>query len=333
MAVKPRTSRNPNRQHAFELIPFPTLPVLGTLLLLMTLWTRPLPAQSTELRWRFEPGQTFTVQLQQQIGLESEFDLAKQKIETNSQMTCRWSVESVGSDGVAEIDLTFQRIVLDLTTPTPKGSVRTVVDTGDAGSLDNAKKGKEVAQAILANLRAVLGEPIRVQISPRGELREVRLSEAMKTAVREAPQAMQIKALLSEEGLRGLLAQAAPLLPQEPVEPGASWQAPTEIVLASRRFQRELTSTYIGREDRDGVPTDRIDFTAQLSPLEPSEDSSAAKSIQIVSQTTTGTIWFDSAAGRLQSAIADTTLETDTPYREKFIRVRMTSQTRVDVGQ
>ncbi len=298
--------------------------------------------QAVELKWKFEAGQAFGIQLNQETTLLTEFDLARQQVETTASMQCAWTVVDVAKNGDAQIDMTIDAVKLALTISKagdqPGQMVATSqieVDTGNAAATDAATDGREAEKAILANLRAILGEKIRMEVTSRGQIGDIRLTDKMKDAIRSAPQAMQMKALFGESALQELFGQTSPALPESAVEPGATWSTTSQFGNSLGRFQRQLDFTYRGPQPLGERTADRIDFVAKLSLVPPDNPKETVadkgKSIEIVSQNTSGTVWFDSADGRLLESTINSAIETNTPYRDDAINVKLTSKNEAKV--
>jgi hypothetical protein len=282
-------------------------------------------AEAQSLRWKFEVGQKLEIQINQSTSLETEVDLVKQTLETSSGLQATWLVQAVDDAGTAQVTMVIQAVRLKVMMPVV-GGVRTLqVDTAAPAP----PKPSEQEIDALKNLQSVVGRELKLTITARGDVTKVEIDAATKDTIRQAPQSMQIRQLLTDDGLQELFASGAPQLPEEEIQTGGKWSNAREFANAAGRFRREQSLEWVGRETHDNVPQERIDLKARLSLLGPpaAAPQESADSVQpkIKSQETTGTIWFDTDRGMITQGTVDSSLVTESPYREKTIVVRIKS--------
>ena len=66
-------------------------------------------------------------------------------------------------------------------------------------------------------------------MNPRGEILDVEIPEQSMQAIREAPASMQIRQVLTKEGLSDLFGQSAIVFPEKSLSAGDTWIDQTEI--------------------------------------------------------------------------------------------------------
>ena len=76
----------------------------------------------------------------------------------------------------------------------------------------------------------------------------------------------------------------------------------------------------------EGRSLARIDQTATSSLQPPPETAGAAKKINVKQQKLSGTLWFDTQAGRFDSGALTQELATESPFGDQTISVRLTSE-------
>ena len=180
-----------------------------------------------------------------------------------------------------------------------------------------------------------MGRVIKLTVTARGEVTAVEIDEATKDALRQSPQSMQIRQLLTEEGLRELFASGAPLLPETEIKPGGKWLNTKDFANAAGHFRREQTLTWVGPEAHENVSQERIDLAASLTLLAPAsaapQNPVEPARPKIKSQKGTGTVWFDSARGMITHGSVESSLVTESTYREKSIVVRINSHVELNM--
>ncbi len=290
-------------------------------------------AQTTSLRWKFAKSDQFDIAIEQTTQLETEADLVKQNIETSSAVTFRWLVQELDAKGIAQIDMVIQSVQLKVTMPVSNGIRTLEVDTA---APPEAKPDVQETE-MLQNLQALLGKTIRIQVTDRGEIISVDLDAATKESLRLAPQSMQIRQMLTDDGLRELFASGAPMFPENEIKTGESWTVVKDFANPAGQFRREQKLTWMGNETYDNVSQEKIDVTARLSLLSPAPSpalsNELATKLAIKSQNTAGTIWFDSEKGMITAGAVKSTLVTESPYRDKAIVTRITSQVELKVSR
>lgn len=286
-------------------------------------------AQKPTLRWKFEAGNQYEITIDQTTALETETELVKQKIDTSSSVRFGWLVKEVDLKGLAQIEMVIQSVQIKVLMPVA-GGLRTLhIDTAAV----NDGKADPQQTEMLQNLQAVIGKPIQLQVTDRGEIKTVEVDEATKTAIRQAPQSMQIRQMLTEDGLRELFASGAPVLPEIELKTGESWTVTKDFANSAGKFRRDQILTWVGGETHENVAQEKIDVAATLTFLDskPMQGQTEAAKLTLKDQKTTGTIWFDPEHGMITQGSIASSLVTASPYREKSIVTRTSSQVELRV--
>jgi hypothetical protein len=288
--------------------------------------------QSAELRWKFIAGNRYDVWMEQVTGLETEVDLVKQTVQTESEFRFEWKVTDIDPKGAAQIEMVIRSVRLKVVMPLTTGLRTLEVDT------EVPVDGEPTLQAeVRQNLQAIVGAPIRIRIDAGGRLLEIALSDETKDALRQAPQSMQVRQLLTEEGLQELLASAAPVLPEDSVAVGDSWSIERDVINPAGRFLRKQTLTWASNEQKENREQARIDVVSSLEPSAPNKgpDPGNAESARLTirEQKSGGSLWFDADRGMFTSGSIHSELVTAAPYREKQIVTRVQSQVEIRIQQ
>ncbi len=261
--------------------------VVATLLgLAATLCTPETNAQKL-LQWRFEQGQSLDVWFTQDMTVQMTAMGQEMESSADMGMLMRWDIQQVNSDGSAEIKQSIERLSMRLETP---GS--------DPIEYDSAQKEEAagLALTLASSVEPMVGVEFMQKMSPSGEILEVSLSEAAQQKLATAPSGAQLKEVLSRDGLRALLTQAATVFPTTPIQPGDTWTGSTKSQSPIGQLLMEMKYTYRGTEVRSGQPLERIDVEMLVS--FPGKANQNGVNIRVQNQRNTGALFFDAAAGR-----------------------------------
>lgn len=262
-------------------------PLLAACGLALTLITNVAPA-AEPLAWKFAPGLTNRYRMNQDTRLTINSG-AGGDATTHSVTTIdiSWIVEKVNDDGSAVLDQRIERM-------------RIKAETGEeqVAEIDSAAKEDPQGQAatLVPLLKAITSNPFKVTMTPRGEIKEVEVPEAIVDALKNQPGAAQMGDLATEAGFKKLVGQASFILPEK-LEPGAQWTAKTESQLPAVGTQTAVTTyRYEGLKEVEGKPMEA--FSAKLS----LSFAGGQVPIAVTHQESNGEILFNRDAGRLESS-------------------------------
>lgn len=238
-------------------------------------------AQET-LRWKFSKGEQLKFNRKQDrvmSGTVGEHPLS-QSVERITDVTL--VVDSVADDGSARITETIDRVRFNQKTPAGTVDFDSVSPT--AG--DGAK--------LASSLQPLVGLDFSFRMTPRGEVKNLELSDASKKRLAENPGVMPKGKEVD------LLRQLVPsiLLPEaEPVSTGTTWQETTELT-EPRVGKRKVTATYeytgSHAQGDQWLADIKIRASAELEPA-----PNAAAKIEVVDESIVGTAHFDPRGGFL----------------------------------
>ncbi len=262
-------------------------PLLAACGLALTLLASPAPA-AEPLAWKFTPGLTNRYRMNQDTRLTINSG-AGGDATTHSVTTIdiSWIVEKVNDDGSAVLDQRIERM-------------RIKAETGDnqVAEIDSAAKEDPQGQAatLVPLLKAITSKPFKVTMTPRGEIKEVEVPEAIVEALKNQPGAAQMGDLATEAGFKKLVGQASFVLPQK-LEPSVEWTAKSESQLPAVGTQTAVTTyRYEGPKEVDDKSMEA--FSAKLS----LSFAGGQVPIAVTNQESNGEILFNREAGRLESS-------------------------------
>jgi hypothetical protein len=262
----------------------------------------------TLLRWKFQQGQRLHVTVVQATKLVTTAGPKPREMKADTTMEMDLAVDSVADDGTAQMTQSITRVKMRMET---LGAAPIEFDTAS----DQQPTG---AARYFAAAARLVGLEYRVTMTARGEITSVMLSEEGQKLLDEALAGASLPALFSSEGLTQTLKQSATTLPEEPVNPGDTWETSSSSKLAIGAVKQQTTYTFAGSREHDGRMLDAIDLESKLQ-LTPPKD--AEHPAEIKEQQHTGTLWFDAEAGRFVESKVSQKLVTESPYRGAQVRV------------
>ena len=214
------------------------------------------------------------------------------KVTLSQTINWGWAVKEVGPDGVADLNLTIDRIRTKIASP---------IGVFAYDSDDKQEPQGLLAAGLVPFLKALVGAPFAVKMSPQGELSDVKVPEKLLQAIREAGPAGGGGAnIFSEEGLRNMITEVSPALPKEDLEKGKSWARQIKIPSPFGDTTLEKVYTYQGPDPSAGPDVERINLETKV------EAPPEGAAFKINAQEHKGTFFFDNAAGRLtRSQVAE----------------------------
>jgi hypothetical protein len=198
-----------------------------------------------------------------------------------------WTVEDVTEEGDANLTVTVQSLQINL-------------DLGELGkiefdsSLDREPTG--LTRAVVAPLRAIVGAKIMHLLAADGKSSETIVPEATRQAIDANPMARRMfQGIFSE-----MTQHASFRLPAEEIEVGHEWQIAGKATTELGNVEMITQYRYRGKAANPQAALDVIDTTFQLVPA--TAESANPIRLKVTGQDSRGTIWFDSAEGRITTA-------------------------------
>jgi hypothetical protein len=295
----------------------------GLAAVLVTLAAANAAFAETSLRWKLQPGQAFTLQVDQQTKTNVGFSGKLAETTIDLGMTLGWKV-AAADEKSQTIEQTVERITFRIDSPT-------------AGKLevDTAARSRPTGQArkIADAIGPLIGAKFEIAISPRGEVQSARpVGEAADKLMAES--GPDEPGVFSAAAIRTLLQQPLAVLPEEAVDEGGTWTSTSELEASHGKFTQTNTYTLAHPVEREGRPLAQIELAGTLAPKidaaraeTPAPPAVGKKPpLELKSSELTGKMLFDADAGRLVSAEQQQTLATQRPYRETTIAVKLTSK-------
>lgn len=292
--------------------------VLG---ILASLGAADVHADGKLLRWKLQPGEKFHVTFTQQTVQATTVNNKPVKTSIDMTMEMDWVVDDVQPDGQAQLTQSFTRMKIAMNAG---GAEPIQFDSADE------QRPEGPAADIRRAVRRLLGAPFHITLNARGEILDVTLSDEAAQAIEQSTASDNLKQLLTPDGLRQMLRQSSVVLPEKSIAAGATWNEQVESASPLGTLKLRHEYRYAGSEERDGRLLEKITVETKFELIKPS--AAPRSKLTIKSQSQTGTLYFDAAAGRFVDAETKQQLATETPYRDLLIQATVDSTLRMDIA-
>lgn len=236
------------------------------------------------LRLKYKTGDVFKVEVKQEQKQKVSMAGQTQDIPVNLTMSMTWNVEAVNNDGSIEMTQSIDRVQMKMTIPL-QGEV----------TFDSAAEGEPEGMAgMLANgIKPMIGVKFKQKMNDRGDVLEFSVPDEVKEKLGSSPMVGQ---LLSEDTLKETFSKTAPVLPEQEIEKGFTWEstysAPENAMLGVMSVTSKYT--YDGEEKRDNKTLDKFSVSTTIA-LKAAEGAPGA--VSLGDQSSSGTVYFDAEAG------------------------------------
>ncbi len=260
---------------------------LLTLALLLGLGATDARAKAT-LRWKFQPGEVLRYQTNQTTTSKVKDGDGKEILQTLTlTIDLSWAVKAVDPSGSASLTQTIDRIRTTATMPFGKFS-------------HDSKEAGDASSPAGPIFKMLVGSEIGFKMSPRGELSEIKLSEKLLATLKGGDEPAGAQGQFSEAGLKNMLELMGIVLPEEAVDPGATWARKLAIPAGPDGQTRaaDQTFTYAGPDPSGGGKAEAIELATRFEPIKADPNVP----VTIKSEEARGKYLFDNAGGRIESS-------------------------------
>ncbi|REK10484.1 MAG: hypothetical protein DWQ37_16505 [Planctomycetota bacterium] len=262
-------------------------------------------ARAEELRWKFKDGEALNYVLKR--GVDGKITLSGAEIAFTLEMIfdTTWKATAVAEDGVADVDLTVDRIQIVMDSPL---AGRMAYDS----SAEKEPEGPVWAQ-MGPVMKGMLGQTFKTKISPLGKVSDIQLPEKLQDVLGKQEVGENRRQGLgiggnsfNAKGIKELIEQSVVPLPEEATAE-AEWSRSFENAMPGMGTQfSETFFSYEGPEKVDGKELAKISGETEIL-FEPEENPRA--DLEIMAQESGATFLFDAQAGHLVKADGSQHLE------------------------
>ena len=266
----------------------------------------------TDLRWKLQPGQEFTLSVQQHTTSDVSYTGKRATTEIDLTMELGWTVTAADEKSIT-IKQALRRLVFTMQSP-KVGKVQ----------YDSAEKSRPTGQAreIAAAVAPLLSAEIDLQMTPRGEVQSAKPANEAAEKLVAGESDTGGTALVSKTTIQQLLRQSLVTLPEKAVAEGDTWTITTEIDSALGKGQQKTTYTHAGAAE-DGEKLAKIDVASKLEFAPP---AGTTNKLSLKEHKQSGTVLFSAEQGRVVSAEQSQKMITERPYRDTTIVVSLESK-------
>jgi hypothetical protein len=253
-----------------------------------------------ELKWKFDKPfyQTMTTETKQTMKVMG-MDISQNQEQT---FIFSWTPKEVDAN---KNQVLIQKIE----------GVKMKIEIGGNTINYDSTPGKDVAAGnpLAEFFRALVGSEFKLTVSPDMKILKIEgREEFVKKLINANPQMdALLKQILSEEALKEMADPAFAAVPNKPVKKGESWAKNSKLNMGPiGSYDTEYKYTYEGKDGK----LDKIKVETNLKYIPPSAQAAGVLPFQIVaadikSKNSSGTILFNSEAGRLESTDMNLQLE------------------------
>jgi hypothetical protein len=262
----------------------------------------PAAAQAT-LRYKFKEGDKLRYHIDYKF--DTHINPVGRDIQNDMQdiLDLLWTVNQVDAEGRAKITATIERIQFSMS-----GQTKTIQYDSRVGKAIDDPTTKQVNPV----LKALSGAELTFTLDARGMARDFQAPEAVAKALKSYPGGVgaEMGEYFSVDGLKRLVCGLQPLLPREAAAKDKTWRGAIELHLSPGIMRISNKYTYEGAAKHGDKMLEKISVQPEISTR--SNPDRTFVSFTLKNQETSGTAWFDQAAGRVVEVSLSENTEIDT---------------------
>jgi hypothetical protein len=250
---------------------------------------------------KLTPGQTFNYQMVQTIdqSMRQGENAVPMAFITKQIMDMTWTVESVAAEDAVVIAQKTDRIQMKMQ------SAQGVIMEYDTAS---EKEPEGIALTFAPMYESMVREPIRITVTPRGEVKDMKLPQGMLENMNKAVGGGQAGNVFSEDWMKQIGEMS--VMPERPVQPGDTWtREDSRRMPGIGDLKVESSYRYEGPETRDGKTLEKISMSMRFKPKE--EKVTEKGMVGLRENETEGITYFDAESGHMVEAFVKLKMKMD----------------------
>jgi hypothetical protein len=254
------------------------------------------PAADAPLRWKFKSGDKLNYVMERTA--EGKLNLSGADIEFKATMIfdTTWNVKSVADDGTANIEQTVDRVQINMSSPLG-GSLE--YDSANPTAPDSP-----IWAQMEPMFGGMMGDTFKWKVSSQGKVADVELTKKLNELFATQKQGGNRQQgfgignnMFSDKGIKEFIEKSVLPLPAEAPGQNVSWKQHFDNPIRGIGTQmQDTTYSFTGSETLDGKSVLKIASSTELT-FEPADNAQA--DLEITSQESKATFYFDPAAGHM----------------------------------
>lgn len=268
-------------------------------------------AQGVTLRYRWTKGETVTYRMTMRTASAATGmpGAAEMKVDQTMTQVVTMLVEDVAPDGAATLRQTFASVKMEMNGPMGRVEYDTAAPSANANPM---------VQSMRQVLGGMVGESVTVVQAPDGSVRKVegasRILDKIVKGQPDGPSAQAasqaLRSLLSDEALKTTMEQSFSKFPQNPVQPGDTWDGQMSMGNdAAGRIGGTVTFTLKAVEGSPDASVARVAVGLKLKQETAPPPGPNGMTLKLGEVRGEGELLFDAARGRVRKS----TMKTDMP--------------------
>ena len=272
-----------------------------------------------KLRLKLDVGRKFAYEIVQDMDLTLTIGATTTKTVVNQTIDLEWTVlkQTETDDVVMRQKITRMRLTLD-----SPATGKIEFDSDSDADVEG------VGKLLSPLLSTVVGSEVQMNMSPRGDVNKIVVPADVLGAFKKVPGAKMFGEMFSQEGFRKLIKQASMVLPEKVEKDWKRTQPHTIKNALLGKMTADTTYTYAGTETVDGRELAKFDVAVEIAF---DEEKKGLAKVAIKKQDSSGSIYFDPAAGRMDHTHVKQNLELDVSIAGQEVKQKIVSETKLKV--
>ncbi len=244
-------------------------------------------AEEVSLRWKLQAGETLGYECRQKHEIKAKATGQDSENTNETVVNMTWVVKSISEEGTAEINMVVNRVRAEIKLGAQKIKYDSREKTGD-------DPGARILDAIYG---PVIDAEYALKLDARGQVVSAKVPARITEALAKSPFLATADAgsVLTETGLKTLLALVIPVFPEKPVAKGAAWSTAVDLTVPPLKLTSAFKDELMSLDDDKAKIVAAIETTVHLEPKAP-------LTVEVKKQSGSRDATFDTKTGRVTAS-------------------------------
>ncbi len=261
---------------------------------------------TVELRYKAKVGEKSIYQ--SSLTTEVNQTINGQDVDTTFEQSdvTTYTVKKIAEDGTIIFETQNERLKVE-------GNFAPQVTFKFDSQSDDNDSTSQIGAAVTPLYERLSGAILGVEVTPLGKVKKVNgYTQLLQDVLKDNPIAQRFAGGGSEEAVLSNIQDLFVLFKKEPVKAGEKWDKPYKIKLPGLgEFEGKRTYTFVGPDKVGEIPTLRITIDTDLTGDLDIDMGTAKVSGKFETDSSSGTVQFDPASGRILSMDSEQTFSGD----------------------